>query len=236
MSSSRPFGLRGGAETWPGNSFASPPVAVVEYGFHGWVLAELLGDALGAHRGLVAHSARPFGSRPQGAALLVADGGGLDSLLPPLARDEHPSARSARLRAADLSRHPVDAQCDVLSFGVGEHVIERAQPHPGGRCGTANPGAASSGSNLADRSTDGGRAHLVDHPQGLVGESGSQVDQRHQEPVDEDQPVLRAVSGLMQADTLATFVPFGLAPRLSPRPEFGGQFTEVRPEMPQKAG
>ncbi|MFD9284096.1 hypothetical protein ACFWD7_43835 [Streptomyces mirabilis] len=53
------------------------------------------------------------------------------------------------------------------------------------------------------------------------------MDQRHQQPVDEDQPVLRAGPGLTQADTLATFVPSGLAPRLPPRPEFGGQFTEV---------
>ncbi len=49
------------------------------------------------------------------------------------------------------------------------------------------------------------------------------MDQRHQQPVDEAQPLLRAIPGLTQAGTLATFVPSGLAPR----PEFGGQFTEV---------
>ncbi len=52
----------------------------------------------------------------------------------------------------------------------------------------------------------GGRAHLIDRPQGLVGESGPQVDQRHQQPVDEDQPVPRASPGLPPAGTLATFV------------------------------
>ncbi|MBT2511670.1 hypothetical protein J7I98_39015 [Streptomyces sp. ISL-98] len=38
------------------------------------------------------------------------------------------------------------------------------------------------------------------------------MDQRHQQPVDEDQPVLRASPGLPPAGTLATFVGDALGP------------------------
>ncbi|CAL9321284.1 hypothetical protein [Streptomyces sp. SudanB182_2057] len=42
------------ALTWSGNSLASPrPVTLVDLGFHAGLQAERLGDALGAHTGLV---------------------------------------------------------------------------------------------------------------------------------------------------------------------------------------
>ncbi len=66
------------------------PTAVVDLGFGAGALAELLGDALGAHRAPVMHPAGPGGPGPQGAALAVADGRRLDRVPPAFAGDERP--------------------------------------------------------------------------------------------------------------------------------------------------
>ncbi|RPK65711.1 hypothetical protein EES44_13140 [Streptomyces sp. ADI96-15] len=74
-----------------------PPVALVDLGRHLRVEPELLGDTLGAHRGLVVHAARAVRTRPQQTALAVADGGGLDGVLLLLAGDEGPPSGPACL-------------------------------------------------------------------------------------------------------------------------------------------
>jgi hypothetical protein len=64
------------------------PITLVDLRLHPWVEAEVFGDAFGAHGGLVVHAPWPVGAVPQGAALAVADGGGLDGVLLLLAGDE----------------------------------------------------------------------------------------------------------------------------------------------------
>ncbi len=71
-----------------------PLVALVDLGRHLRVEPELLGDTLGAHRGLVVHAARAVRTRPQQTAPAVADGGGLDGVLLLLAGDGRPAVRA----------------------------------------------------------------------------------------------------------------------------------------------
>lgn len=107
------------------------PVALVDLGLHGGVLVKLLRDALGAHGSLVVHPSGTGGAGPQGAALVIADGGGLDRVLLTFAGDEGPSAGAVRLGPADLGLGAVDPQRDVLGVGVGEHVLHGPQPQAG---------------------------------------------------------------------------------------------------------
>lgn len=122
--------LRRGADR--GREFVGQtPVALVDLGSHFWAELELLGDALGAHRGLVVHAAQPVRTGPQQAALAIADRSGLDGVLLLLARDERPSSEMVGLGPADLGLDSVDPQPDSLGFDVGEDVRQGAQPHPG---------------------------------------------------------------------------------------------------------
>ncbi|MFE6596179.1 hypothetical protein ACFU9O_08410 [Streptomyces albidoflavus] len=83
--------------------------ALVDLRFDLGVLPELLGDTLGAYRGQVVRPAGPDHAAEQGAALAVAEGGGLDGALLLLARDERLAARAARTRTADPHLGAVDA-------------------------------------------------------------------------------------------------------------------------------
>ncbi len=99
-----------------GELVGKSPVAFVDLGFHTWVGPEMFSDALGAHRGLIVHPARPHRPAPQGASLAVADGGGLDRVLLALAGDESGPSGASGPRPTDLGFGAVDAQCDV--FGL----------------------------------------------------------------------------------------------------------------------
>jgi hypothetical protein len=57
------------------------------------MLGQQLGDALGVDRGLVVRAARAHRPGPQGAALAVADHGGLEGVLLALAGDERVAGR-----------------------------------------------------------------------------------------------------------------------------------------------
>jgi hypothetical protein len=63
------------------------------------MLGQQLGDALGVDRGLVVRAARAHRPGPQGAALAVADHGGLEGVLLALAGDERVAGRVGGRRA-----------------------------------------------------------------------------------------------------------------------------------------
>jgi hypothetical protein len=119
-------------------------IAAVDRGRDGGMLAQQVFDAVGLGRGLVVHGARAYRPCPQGPAVAVADGGGLDGVLLVLAGDERPPPRAVGTRPADLGLGAVDAQFDPLGSSVGDHVRQGVQPHAGAS-GTAKPRRASSG-------------------------------------------------------------------------------------------
>jgi hypothetical protein len=119
-------------------------VAAVDRGLHGGMLAQQVFDALGLGGGLVVHAARAYRPSPQGAALAVGDGGGLDGVLLLLAGDERPPPRAVGAWPAHRGLGPVNAQLDAVGGGVGEHVGQGVQPHAGG-IGDGEAAGASSG-------------------------------------------------------------------------------------------
>jgi IS605 OrfB family transposase len=119
-------------------------VAVVDLGSHAGVLVELLGDALGAHGGLVVHPAWAPGSGPRGAALAVADRGRLDDVLPALAGDEGSSAGPTRPWAATWVSIPSIRKV-TSSAAAQANTSSRVRSRMPSRSGTANPRSAGSG-------------------------------------------------------------------------------------------
>lgn len=105
---------------------------------------ELLGDALGAHRGLVVHPARAVRAGPQQASLAVADGGGLDGVL--LLLPETKARRPGRLalgRRTWVSAPSIRRR--IPSAPACANTSARGHSRTAGRSGTAKPRAASSG-------------------------------------------------------------------------------------------
>jgi len=78
--------------------------------------------------------------------------------------------------------------------GVGEHIGQGAQPHPG-LAGHREAARGQQRPDLADRAGDGGAVHAVQHRQGLMWQLEAQADQGDQHPIGEDQPVVGAGSG-----------------------------------------
>jgi hypothetical protein len=118
----------------------------------------------------------------------VADGGGLDGVLPALAGDKRPPPRPVGPRPPDLGLGAVQAQPNPVAVGVGEHIRQGVQPH----AGHVRDGEAALGQqrpDLVDRAGDGGAVHPVQHGQGLVGQLKAEDHQGNQDPVAEDQPV-----------------------------------------------
>ncbi|KUM96024.1 hypothetical protein AQI95_42785 [Streptomyces yokosukanensis] len=220
------FGFRGGALIWSGNSFGQTAVALVYFGLHLRMEAELLGDALGADRGLVVHAAGPHGAGVQGAPLLVADRGGLDGVLPTFAGDQRPPSWTVRLRTSHLGLSTVDPQRDVLRFGVGEHVGQGAQPQSGATWHSKTT-LGQQRADLVDPPADGRRSNLVDHGQGLVGQTGAQMDQGGQHPVGEGQFILRPGSTVPSTGAPAPPVTSGLTASLPAWREFFDQLAET---------
>jgi hypothetical protein len=71
------------------------------------MLVQQLGDALGVDRGLVVRAVRAHRPGPQGAALAVADHGGLEGVLLALVGDERAPAGSVGAGPAKASRRCV---------------------------------------------------------------------------------------------------------------------------------
>lgn len=61
----------------------------------------------------------------------IAQDGGLDRVLLLLAGDVRLAAGATRARAADPHLSPVDPQVHAFCLGVGEYVLQRAQPQTG---------------------------------------------------------------------------------------------------------
>lgn len=80
-----------------GELIGQVPIALVDLGLHLRVEAELLGDALGAHGGLLVHPAWPDHPAEQRPPLAVAERGGLDGVLLLLAGHERPATGAADL-------------------------------------------------------------------------------------------------------------------------------------------
>lgn len=139
-----------------GEVVGQAPVALVDLGTHHRVLAELLGDSLGAHGRLVVHAARPDHAAEQGAALSVAEGGGLHGVLLLLAGDERLASGVACARAADLHLGAVDLQVDALGVGVGEQVLQGVDAQAG-PLGDGESAGGEQGASATDGSRDGGK-------------------------------------------------------------------------------
>jgi hypothetical protein len=117
---------------------------------------------------------------------------------------------------------------DAVGGGVGEHIRQGAQPHPGqfghreAACGQQRP-------DLGDRAGDGGAVDPVQHRQSVVRELQAQDDQGDQHPIDEDEPVAGAGPGSAAAWVAAALVQGGLVgggPRVG---ELDDQLGEVLP-------
>lgn len=128
-----------------GKCLGKPPVTGVHPGHDGRVVPQRLLDSLGLDGGLVVHPVRSHRPRPQGAALTVGDGGGLDRVLLALAGHKRPPAGPDGPGPADLGLGAVDAQFDPVGGGVGEHVGQGAQPHPAGRAPRSRAPPAATG-------------------------------------------------------------------------------------------
>jgi hypothetical protein len=102
------------------------------------MLGQQVGDALGLDRGLVVHAARAHRPGPQGAALAVADHGGLEGVLLALAGDERAPAGSVGAGPADLGLGAVVAQLHAVGRRVGDHIRQGPQP-PRGLAGDGKP-------------------------------------------------------------------------------------------------
>lgn len=120
-------GFFGGTVTSPGNSLASPAYPA---------------------------SAGPYDPGQQHPALSVAERGGLDRVLLPLARDKGPASGAARLGASDLGLGSVEPQFDGLGLGVGEDVGQRPQSYPG-PVGHREAACREQRADLPDRRRDG---------------------------------------------------------------------------------
>lgn len=197
--------------------------------------AELFGDALGTHNGLVVHAARADDAGEQGAALVVAECGGLDRVLPLLARDEGPASGATRARASDLYFRAVEPDVDAFGICVGEQVVQGADAQTGA-VGDGEAPRGEQGSDLADRGGDGGAVHPVQLGQGGVWQPEPQVDQGGREPVGEHQA--RLASGTL--GPLAGAAPHHVQGRRAGRRPGWGEFFEQRPkyarETPDRAG
>jgi hypothetical protein len=150
--------LRRGADL-AGELFGQPEVAGIDLRLHAWPGTELLGDALGAHGGLVVHPAWADQAGQQQAALAVAERGGLDGVLLAFAGHERPAPGAVGLRAADLGLGPVEPQLNALRLGIGEDVFERLQPQAG-PVGHGETTGCQQRADLADGRGDGGAIHL----------------------------------------------------------------------------
>jgi len=76
---------------------------------------------------------------------------------------------------------------------------------------------------------DRGGPDLVDHAEGLAGQTGAQVDQGDQQPVGEHQLVFWPSAGLAPPVAAPPLAAPGLASRLPPRREFGDKLAKVFP-------
>ncbi len=217
--------LRRGADLG-GELVGQTPIALVNLGFHRRVLAELLGDALGAHGGLAVHPAGPDHAAEQGAALVVAAGGGLDGVLLLLAGDERLTSGASRARAADLYLGAIDPQADAFCVGVGEHVLQCAQPQPGPVGHREAPGCQQR-ADLADRVGDGGAVHPIQLGQCRMWQPQPQMDKGGQQPIDEDQLLFASGTRCPPAFPAAPLAQRGLPGRSPPRRELFEQLAEV---------
>ena len=128
------------------------------------------------------YAARAHRPGPQGAALAVGDGGGLDGCSASSCPTRTPAARAGWLVAGDLHFGAVDAQFDSLGGGVGEHVSQTIQP----QARLVGDGEATAGQqrpDLVHGAGDGGAVNAVQHSQGLVRQLQAQDHQRDQHAV-----------------------------------------------------
>ena len=142
--------------------------------------------------------------------------------------DEGGPSGASGLRPADLGFGAVDAQCDVFGLGVGEHVGQGAQAQAWS-LRDGEPAFGQQRPDLADRPADRGGPGLIDHAEGLVGQTGAQVDQGDQQSVGEHQLLFWPSAGLAPPVAAAPLAAPGLASRLPPRREFGDKLAKVSP-------
>lgn len=105
-----------------------------------------------------------------------------------LARDERPSAASARAGPPDLHLGGVQPQFHTFGPGVGEHILHSGQAHPWTVRGRASA-LGQQGAELADGTGDGGTIHIEQQSQDCVRQVMAQMDQGGRQTVDEDQLV-----------------------------------------------
>ncbi|MBB4795278.1 hypothetical protein BJY54_005890 [Streptomyces nodosus] len=122
----------------------------------------------------------------QHAAVRVSDDHGLDGVLPALAGDERVPVLASDGRAPDPDLGAVDDA--GLAAEVVDDLGECPQPHAGAD-GAASLGEQ--GAHLADGAGDGGAVHAEPAGQHVMRGRVSEVHEGGQEPVDENQPVLR---------------------------------------------
>jgi len=156
----------------------------------------------------------------RGAALLVADDGGLLGVLLHLAGDERPAAGLVRPGAAHADLGAVDPQFHTLGGGVGEHVGQRAQPQPG-LAGHREAAGRQQRPDLVHGPGDRGAVHRVKEREGGVRELEPQDDQGSDDPVGERQFPVRARALSAQPVPAAPPLP---QPRFLPRGPRPGQF------------
>jgi hypothetical protein len=152
------------------------------------VQAKLFGDALGAHGSLIVHPPGPGHTREQGAALMVAERGGLDGVLLLLARDERFAPGAPCLWASDLDFRAVHADLDAFGPGVGEQVLQRADPQARA-VGDGEAASREQGPDLADRGGESRAVDLEQLGQGGVRQPEAQVDKGGQQPVGNTSPL-----------------------------------------------
>jgi hypothetical protein len=215
-----------------GELLGQSPVSSVHLGFDLGEPLEQVADALGFQRGLVVLAAGPEGPRPQRAALLVGDDGGLLGVLPHLPGDERPAAGLVRPRASDPDLGAVDPQFHAFGSGVGEDIGQRTKPHIG-TCGHGEAAGREQRADLVDGAGDRGAVHSVEQSEGGMRKLEAQDDQGDDDPVREDEFVVRSRSGGALPVMAPAFTQPGLLPG-HPRPgQLGDQLAQAAARDPR---
>jgi len=142
-----------------------------------------------ALRTAVASCIRPgHGIGPQRAPPVVGHDGGLHRVLLLLARDERPPTAPTRTGPTHLDLGGVQPQFHTLGVGVGEDVLQGAQP-ASRAVGDRASALGQQGADLADGAGDGGTVHSEQQAQDRVRQVMAQVDQGGHQTVDKNQPV-----------------------------------------------
>jgi hypothetical protein len=95
--------------------------------------------------------------------------------------------------------------------------------------GDGEPAFGQQRPDLADCPADRGGPDLIAHAEGVMGQTGAQVDRGDQQSVGEHQLVFLASAGLAPPVAAAPLAAPGLASRLPPRREFDDQLATVFP-------